>query len=163
MPPAKLRQFALAAGAASAVAAALYVGLVALPGDAAGKLRGLIGILAALALGASLMASDRLARMRKSTLSEPARAVVETVASGIAFLYLLYHLSHVLKFAGPVALAIDALIPAGVQHLLSLLPGIGAMALAEFVWRRTPHQDRDAPPKRRAASERTKGKPNGQL
>ena len=163
MTPAKLRQIALAAGATSVLAAALFVGLVSLPGKGLGTLGALVGLLAALSLGASILASDRLARMRKSSLSEPTRAVLETVAGGIAFLYLLYHLSHVVKFAGPVALSIDALIPAGVQHLLSLLPGLGAMALAEFVWRRTPHQDRTAPPKRRAAAERMKGKPNGQL
>ncbi len=163
MTPIKLRQFALAAGATSVGAAALFVGLVALPGEGLGKLGGVVGLLAALSLGASILASDRLAHMRKSSLSEPTRAVLETVAGGIAFLYLLYHLSHVVKFAGPVALSIDALIPAGVQHLLSLLPGLGAMALAEFVWRRTPHQDRTAPPKRRVAAERMKGKPNGQL
>ncbi|MBI1218444.1 MAG: hypothetical protein GC186_07835 [Rhodobacteraceae bacterium] len=132
----QLRHAALAAAALSVVASAVYFGMLGLP-PPKGGVAVVVGLLAALPVGVSLGCLRLLATRRKVRLPEPARSIIETVAAGTAFLYLLYHLSHTLRFAGPVALAIDTLVPSPVLHLVALLPGLGAAALTEVLWRRT--------------------------
>lgn len=132
----QLRYTALAAAALSVVASAIYFGTLGTP-PPTGAFAAFIGLLAALPVGVSLGCLHLLATRRKARLPEPARSLIETVAAGIAFLYLLYHLSRSVPFAGPVSLAIDALVPPPVLHLIALLPGLGAAALTEVLWRRT--------------------------
>jgi membrane protease YdiL (CAAX protease family) len=136
MTPLKTRQAALAAAALSVVGSAVYFGAFGLPRLPAGRADNLLGLLAALAAAIALGLAHNLARKRSLRLSEPLRKAVELGLSGLVFLFVLYHLSHTLSFAGPVALAIDALVPAPVLHILALLPGLIAAALTEAVWRR---------------------------
>jgi hypothetical protein len=132
----QLRTAALAAAALSVLASVVYFGMLGLS-PPAGRAAVAVGLLAALPVGVSLGCLRLLATRRKVRLPEPARSFVETVAVGTAFLYLLYHLSRAIPFAGPVALAIDALVPGPVLHLLALVPGLGAATLTEVLWRRT--------------------------
>lgn len=144
MTPLQTRKVALAAALVSVVASAFYFGVFGLPHPPAGRLEDAVGLVAALAAGAGLALVHRLARKRRLRLTEPVRAAVETGAGAMVFLYLLYHLSHMLPFAGPVALAIDALVPAPLLHFTALLPGLLAAALTEAVWRRPAKSAGDA-------------------
>lgn len=132
----QLRHVALAAAALSVLASMVYFGMLGLPQPGAHAAVA-VGLLAALPIGVSLACLRLLTVRRKVRLPEPARSMVETVAVGTAFLYLLYHLSRAIPFAGPIALSIDALVPGPVLHLLALMPGFGAAALTEVLWRRT--------------------------
>ena len=132
----QLRTAALAAAALSVVASVVYFGMLGLP-QPGGHAAAFVGLLAALPVGVSLGCLRLLATRRKVRLPEPTRSMIETVAVGTAFLYLLYQLSRAIPFAGPVALAIDALVPGPLLHLLALMPGLGAAVLTEVLWRRT--------------------------
>lgn len=150
MTPLQTRKAALAAALISVLGSAACFGGFGLPHLPPGQAAEFVGLLAALAALASLGLVHRLARKRSLRLGEPARALLETALGGMIFLYLLYHLSRALPFAGPVALAIDALIPARVLDVLALLPGLLAAALTEAVWRRPAAKPVTAPQRREA-------------
>ncbi len=117
------------------IASALSFGLFGLSRPPKGPAADATYVLATMAIGASLIALHFLVRRRNVRLAEPVRAGIEMTALGVVFLFALYHLSHVLPFAGPVAVTIDTLIPRAVLHWGSLIPGAGAIALTELIWR----------------------------
>ncbi len=138
MTPLQIRHAALAAAALSVLASALYFRLFGLLPQLPNRLGLMLGLIATLAALAALGLVQRLATKRSLRLSDPARHAVETLLGGLAFLYALYHLSHALRLAAPVAVALDALIPAPILDLFGLLPGLAAALLAELIWRRPP-------------------------
>lgn len=139
MTPQQTRSAALTAAALSVAASALYFGTFGLPRLLPqGLAEHLLGLLAALSGGGAFLLVRRLARQRGLRLAEPVRQALETGVAALAFLYVLYHISHLLRFAAPVALAIDALVPATLLHLIALMPGLVAAAFTEAVWRSPP-------------------------
>lgn len=134
MTPKKTRKAARIAAILSIVGSVFYFGVFGLLPHG-GAISDVIGILASLAAGASLYFVHRLSHLRELHVGELLRALIETTSAGVVFLYVLYHLSHSFRFAGPVALAINALLPPPALQVVALLPGLTALVLSEAVWR----------------------------
>ncbi|MDE3121243.1 MAG: hypothetical protein KGK00_05660 [Paracoccaceae bacterium] len=135
------RKAARLAAILSIAGSVLYFGLFGLLPHG-GRIGDVIGILASLAAGASLYFVHRLSHLRELHVGEMLRALIETTAGAVVFLYVLYHLSHTFRFAGPVALAINALLPPPALEVVAMLPGLIALALTEAVWRMTHRREK---------------------
>lgn len=136
MTAAQTRKAARVTAIVSIMGSVLYFGVFGLLPHG-GRIGDVIGILASLAAGTSLYFVHRLSHLRELHVGEMLRALIETTSAAVVFLYVLYHLSKTFRFAGPVALAINALLPPPALEVAAMLPGLIALTLAEVVWRMT--------------------------
>ncbi|OIQ79943.1 hypothetical protein GALL_383060 [mine drainage metagenome] len=126
---------ALFTAALAVFASATYFGLLGLPKPSAGVNANGVGFTAAMAILCNLIAVHRLADRLHIKFPEMLRTLLEIAVTGLAFLFVLYHLTKLFPYAGPVATTIDAIIPAPILHWASLAPGLIGLLLTQVIWR----------------------------
>ena len=131
----QLHLLALFTAALAVFASATYFGLLGLPKPAAGVNANGVGFVAAMSILGNLIAVHHLAHALHIKFPEPHRTLLEIAVTGLAFLFVLYHLTKLLPFAGPVATAVDIIIPATILHWASLAPGVIGLVLTQAIWR----------------------------
>ncbi|MDE3029320.1 MAG: hypothetical protein KGH84_13090, partial [Paracoccaceae bacterium] len=135
MQPRQLHLLALFTAVLAVFASATYFGLLGLPKPATGVNANGVGFTAAMAILGNLIAVHHLAHTLHIKFPEPLRTLLEIAVSGLAFLFVLYHLTKLFPYAGPVATTIDTIIPGTILHWASLAPGLIGLALTQAIWR----------------------------